>query len=72
MSRLSDSRQAGASQVIDEIEFELRVWDDSRDVGYRGLPERIYAEFAGCGSPMINAMPGDILPLSAEMSSAKR
>lgn len=58
MSKLNESRQAGA--IVDEIEFEIGIWDEARHISRRELAERIYAEFAGCGMPVIDAMNGDI------------
>jgi hypothetical protein len=54
----SESRKAGA--IIEEIEFEVRNWDQSRHIGLRELAERIYREFSGCGMPTIPAIKGDI------------
>ena len=61
-----DSRQAGA--VIDEIEFEVLNWDQGRHISVRELAERIYAEFAGCGIPVIRAIKGDISLPNSEIS----
>ena len=55
---LQDTRQAGA--IIDEIEFEIGIWDEARHCDRRELAKRIYAEFAGCGIPMTEAKKGDI------------